>query len=87
MAERFKQYLPIQRITANTKLPIPLQIVRFIKFFRLLGYYSVWDGLEPTFRNYISIPSSKVKLSKKKLFLGSLALENGTDSVVPKRRF
>ena len=30
----------------------------------LLGYYVAWRGLKPTFRDYLSLPSSKVKLSK-----------------------
>jgi hypothetical protein len=30
-----------------------------------LGYYAVYDDLKPTFREYLSIPSSRVKLSKK----------------------
>jgi hypothetical protein len=34
-------------------------------------------GLKPTFRDYLSVPLSRVKLSKKKL--DSLTLEDGTD--------
>jgi hypothetical protein len=36
------------------------------EFFRLLGYYAAWGGFKPTFRDYLSAPSSRVK------FLGRL---------------
>jgi hypothetical protein len=31
---------------------------------RLLGYYAAKAGLKPAFQNYLSVPSSRVKLSK-----------------------
>ena len=34
----------------------------FSEFFRLLCYYAVWGGLKPTFRDYLSVRSLKVKL-------------------------
>jgi hypothetical protein len=34
-------------------------------FFRLLGYYAAWVGYAPTFRDNLSVPSSRV-VSKKK---------------------
>jgi hypothetical protein len=44
------------------------------EFFHFLGYYAAWDGFKPTFRDYLSVPSSRVKMSK-----NILALEDGTD--------
>jgi hypothetical protein len=29
-----------------------------------MGYYATKSGLKPTFRDYLSVPSSRVKLSK-----------------------
>jgi hypothetical protein len=46
------------------------------QFFRLQGYYSAKNGLKPQFRDYLSVPSSRLKLSKKK---ESYSLEDGTD--------
>jgi hypothetical protein len=40
-----------------------LKIFPIFEFFRLLGYYAVW-GLEPTFWDYLSVPSSKFKMCK-----------------------
>ena len=37
------------------------------EFFRLLGYYAAWCSFKPTFRDYISVPSSRVRLSKKNI--------------------
>jgi hypothetical protein len=46
----------------------------------ILGYYAASSGNPlPTFRDNVSVPSSRVKKSKK-------TLEGGTDNVVPKRR-
>jgi hypothetical protein len=36
---------------------------RLNEFFRLLGYYPTWGDLKPTFRDYLSVPSSRAKLS------------------------
>ena len=33
-----------------------------IQLFCLLGYYAAQDNLKPTFRDYLSVPSSRVKL-------------------------
>ena len=43
----------------------------------LLGYYAAYGGLIPTFSDYLSVPSSGVKLSGKKK--DKLTLEAGTD--------
>ena len=32
--------------------------------FLSLCYYAAWGGLKPTFRDYLSVPSSRVKMSK-----------------------
>jgi hypothetical protein len=51
------------------------------ELFRLLGYYAAWGGLQPTFRDYLSVPFSSAKLS---LFLDILNLtprNNGKNSV------
>ena len=45
------------------------------EFFCLLGRYAAWGGFKPTFRDYILVPSSRVKLS----YLKSLTLEVETD--------
>jgi hypothetical protein len=48
-----------------------------------LGYNTVSSGNLPTFQDNVSVPSSRVKKSKKsresKLFLDFLTLEDGTD--------
>ena len=36
-----------------------------VQFFRRLAYYGAWGGFKPTFRDYLSDPSSRAKLSKK----------------------
>ena len=33
------------------------------EFSCLLGYYAAWSGFKPTFRDYLSVPSSRVKVS------------------------
>jgi hypothetical protein len=33
------------------------------ELFRLLGYYSAWGGSKPTFGDYPSVPSSRVKIT------------------------
>jgi hypothetical protein len=50
----------------------------------LLGYYTAWSG-NPllTFQDNVSVPSSGLKKSNKKLlFLDSLTLEDGTNMLV-----
>jgi hypothetical protein len=48
----------------------------------LLGYNAASSGNSlQTFRDNVSVPSSKVKNSKKGTFLDFLALENGTDTL------
>lgn len=47
-----------------------------IKFFRLLGHYTAWDSFKITFRKYLAVPSSRVKLS---FFLDSFTLKYGND--------
>jgi hypothetical protein len=39
---------------------------RILEFFHLPSFYSAWGGLITTFRGYLLLPSSWVKLSKKK---------------------
>jgi hypothetical protein len=51
------------------------------ELFSLLGYYVAWGGLKPTFRNYQSVPNSRVNLSKK------LDRWRWDRSVGPNRRF
>ena len=48
---------------------------RWTEFFRRLGYYTAWSGLKPTFRDYLSIQSLRVKMSKKHIVI----LEDGAD--------
>lgn len=45
------------------------------EFFSLLGYYAAYDGLKLTFREYLSVPSSRIKL----FVLDGLTLEDGRD--------
>jgi hypothetical protein len=48
----------------------------------LLGYYAVSSGNSlPTFRDNVSVSSSRVKKSKKLLFLDFLTLENATNTL------
>ena len=42
------------------------------EFFRLLGYHAAWDGLKPTFRDYLSVQFSNVKMSKKDILTSVL---------------
>jgi hypothetical protein len=37
------------------------------ELFRFMGYYEAWDGLKPTFRDYLSVPSLR---TKNKLLVG-----------------
>ena len=41
------------------------------EFFRLLGYYTAWDGLKLTLWDYLSVLSSRVKKSFKMGSMGS----------------
>jgi hypothetical protein len=36
-----------------------------LEFFRFLCYYAMWGSFKATFRDYVSVPSSRVKISKK----------------------
>jgi hypothetical protein len=48
----------------------------------LLGYYAASGGNTlPTFRDNVSVPSSRVEKSKKRFFLYFLTLEKGTDKL------
>ena len=54
------------------------------EIFALLGYYAALSGSPvPTFRDNLSVPSSRVKKSKKKVFfLDFLTLQDRTDTSV-----
>jgi hypothetical protein len=52
------------------------------EFFRLLGYYAEWGGLKQTFRDYLSVLPSRVKL-----LLWQFDLWRWYLYVAPKRRF
>jgi hypothetical protein len=56
---------------------------RDVEICALLGYYAASSANPPpTFRDNVSVPSSRIKKSKKKLFfLDFLTLEDGTDTL------
>ena len=57
------------------------EIVGWTEFFRVLGYYAAYGGLKQ-FRNYLSVPSSRAKLSEKKAWHLKMVSQ-----VFPKRWF
>jgi hypothetical protein len=60
-------------------------------FFCLLDYYAAWSCIKPTFRKYLSVPYSRVTMSKKHtsscLLLEHLDPWKWNRQVLPKRRF
>ena len=56
-------------------LQLPYELQDRVEFFRFLGHYAAYVGLEQMFQEYLSVPCSRVKLSKK----DSLTLEDGND--------
>ena len=59
-------FVHILQHTRSFILPKNCLKVASFEFFHLLGYYAVRDGLKTMFQDSLLVPSSRVKLSKKK---------------------
>ena len=50
-----------------------------IELFRLLGFDAAWGGLKATFRDYLSVPSTRVTMCKMSCLLNHLTPHNNAE--------